>query len=98
MGSSRSVVWLGFVCAVAIAGCGSTTVHHVTKTVIRSASSAASTAGGTTTSHTRTGGAPLTTGGDGGARGLAARTGSEVLQAAAQALRQVGSYSMRADL
>jgi hypothetical protein len=88
--------------ALAIAGCGSTTVRHITRTVTRSASHVVTTPtveGETTRSTSPGGGAPLA-----GRRrhhhasALAGRSPRAILRAAAAALRRVGNYSMRADL
>lgn len=102
MRSSRPLAALPVLCALAIAGCGSTTVRHITTTITRSSSSTVTTptVEGETTARTRpSGGAPL-------ARrrrrprspALAERSPRAILRAAAHALRRVGNYSMRADL
>jgi hypothetical protein len=96
-----SLAALLLVCAVAIAGCGGTTIRHVTTTITRASSSTPTTptVAGETTAGSGSGGAavapkPNQTHGS----ALAGRSPRAILAAAAHALRQVHSYAMHAAL
>ncbi|HTU31555.1 MAG TPA: hypothetical protein VMF07_19340 [Solirubrobacteraceae bacterium] len=89
------------VCAVAIAGCGGTTIRHVTTTITRSSSSAPTTptVAGETTAGSDSGGAAVAPkASHRHASALADRSPTAILRAAADALRHVHSYSMHAAL
>jgi hypothetical protein len=89
------------VCALAIAGCGGTTIRHVTTTITRSSSSTATTptvAGETTAGSSSGGAAPVPNVDPTRAGALAGRSPRAILRVAAHALRHVGSYSMHASL
>jgi hypothetical protein len=97
MRPQRPLAALLLACALAIAGCGTTTVRHVTTTITRSSSSTTTTpkVEGETTAHSGSGSAPHRRG---STSALAARSPHAILRAAAHALRDVGSYAMRANL
>lgn len=99
----RVPIALALTGAMAIAGCGSTTVRHVTRTITRAASAA--TPSTTATTPTRDG--ETSAGASSQRRGrsaaprssaIAGRSPRSLLVAAARALRHAGGYSMRADL
>lgn len=97
----RLLATLLLVGALASAGCGSTTVRHITTTITRSSSSTTTTpkVEGETTDQPSTANAPPSAHRRrGGASTLAVRSPRAILRSAARALRHVGSYSMRADL
>jgi hypothetical protein len=101
MRPSRLLAALLLVCAVSIAGCGGTSVRHVTTTITRPSSSTPTTpsVAGETTAGSASGGAavaPKAKQKHGSA--LAGRSPRTILAAAADALRQVRSYSMHAAL
>ena len=86
--------------ALGLAGCGSTTVHHVTTTVTRSTSASRSStasstgASSTPTRATRTSATTAVAAG----RPLTGRSPRQVIDLAAAALRHAGGYAMHADL
>jgi hypothetical protein len=97
----RLLAALLLVCAVAIAGCGGTSVRHVTTTITRSSSSTPTTptVAGETTAGSDSGGAAVAPKAKHThASALAGRSPRAILAAAADALRQVHSYSMHAAL
>jgi len=102
MRPTRSLAALLLVCAVAIAGCGATTIRHVTTTITRSSSSTPTTptvAGMTTAGSDRSGGAAVTPRAQRPPGSvLAGRSPQAILRAAAGALRHVHSYAMHAVL
>jgi hypothetical protein len=96
----RALAALCVVCALAVAGCGGTTVRHITRTITRSSTTAATTAtveGETTASSGRARASTPARRGP-GASAVAARSPRVILRLAARALRRVGGYSMHADL
>jgi hypothetical protein len=101
MRPTRPLVALLLVCAMAIAGCGGTTIRHVTTTITRSSSSTPTTPTvvGETTAGSGSGGAAVAPQAQHKHRAaLAGRSGQAILRAAAGALRRVHSYSMHAVL
>lgn len=105
MRPARALAALLLVCALAIAGCGGTTVRHVTRTITRTSTNVPTTptVEGETTARSAPAGAGA--GAAGGSRrhhrsvtALAARSPRAILREAARALRHAGGYSMHADL
>jgi predicted small secreted protein len=101
MRPARALAALLLVCALTIAGCGGTTVRHVTRTITRTSTNVPTTptVEGETTARSADAGAA------GGSRphhrsltALAARSPRAILREAARALRHAGGYSMHADL
>jgi hypothetical protein len=87
--------------ALLAAGCGSTTVRHITTTITRSATTAAAAPSATTPTGTSSSPSSTTTGATSTAAArsqVAGRSPRAIVAAAAQALRKSGGYSMRADL
>ncbi len=97
----RLLAVLLLACAVGIAGCGGTSIRHVTTTITRSSSSTPTTptVAGETTAGSDSGGAAVTPKAkQKHGSVLADRSPRAILAAAADALRQVHSYSMHAAL
>ncbi len=98
MDGRRCFALLLALAALALAGCGSTTVHHVTTTITRSASASSSTTSRSTTANSTTTTSAKTTATAAAGRPLAGHSPRQVIDLAAAALRHAGGYAMRADL
>jgi hypothetical protein len=85
-------------CAFALTGCGSTTIRHVTTTVLRPA---ATTSTSTVAEPTHSATIQIhaaTTASRGAVSPLSGRSALQTIELAASALRRSGDYAMRADL